>query len=77
MYIGTFTAHQQRNMVQTPHFFWAGDASVDSSGIFSELWIILLMVYGHLNYVQSQVLCFGLITFWDSWRLCIFLPTSP
>ena len=27
MYIGTFTAHQQRNMVRTPHFFWAGDAT--------------------------------------------------
>ena len=22
-----FTAHQQRNMVRTPHFFWAGDAT--------------------------------------------------
>ena len=27
MYIVTFTAHQQRNMVRTPpHFFGAGDA---------------------------------------------------
>ena len=30
MYIVTFTAHQQRNMVRTPppHFFGAGDATV-------------------------------------------------
>ena len=27
MYIVTFTAHQQRNMVQTPHYFGAGDAT--------------------------------------------------
>ena len=27
MYIVTFTAHQQRNMVRTPHFFGAGDAT--------------------------------------------------
>ena len=27
MYIVTFTAHQQRNMVWTPHFFGAGDAT--------------------------------------------------
>ena len=27
MYIATFTAHQQRNMVRTPHFFGAGDAT--------------------------------------------------
>ena len=28
MYIVTFTAHQQRNMVRTPQFFGAGDATV-------------------------------------------------
>ena len=28
MYIVTFTAHQQRHMVRTPHFFGAGDATV-------------------------------------------------
>ena len=27
MYIVTFTAHQQRKMVQTPQFFWAGDTT--------------------------------------------------
>ena len=27
MNIVTFTVHQQRNMVRTPHFFWAGDAT--------------------------------------------------
>ena len=27
MYIVNFTVHQQRNMVRTPHFFWAGDAT--------------------------------------------------
>ena len=27
MYIVTFTAHQQRNMVRIPPLFWAGDAT--------------------------------------------------
>ena len=27
MYIVTFTAHQQRNMVRPPNFFGAGDAT--------------------------------------------------
>ena len=29
MYIGTFTAHRQRNMVRTPSLLCAGDATVN------------------------------------------------
>ena len=37
MYIVTFTAHQQRNIVWTPHFVWAGDTTdrIEGKGRFS------------------------------------------
>ena len=31
MYIVTFTAHLQRNMVRTPHFSGAGDATANDA----------------------------------------------
>ena len=33
MYNATFTAHQQRNMVRTPHFFGVGDATEPAAAL--------------------------------------------
>ena len=37
MYTVTFTAHQQRNIVRIPEFFWAGDATATDFNKFKSL----------------------------------------
>ena len=49
MYIVTFTAHQQRNMVRTPHFFGAGDATVGPNKTSPCSGIYILQCYFQLS----------------------------
>ena len=39
MYIVTFTA-QQRKMVQTPHFFWAGNSTAEELFLLRNPWVL-------------------------------------
>ena len=60
MYIVTFTAHRQRNMVWTPHFFGAGDATaLGGDGAIALLQVEI--IFSDLLFIMKNSVYFPLL----------------